>query len=241
MRVRERESRVVLLEKMRSQAFSFMQMLPADDCSARREYISAGKRETGEREKRKPARRPLIKLILVGGALAHSALLAHDDLLSRRSKAINRMEKIIDLLCNLLCCWVAEAAVAAATLSQKEARGRYIGEFIQYLRANGRECVHLKIMRSLSHSPARTVTQKAGRRFACELLKTERASGCCMASFLFFIASLPRAVKFSLSANIHIYLLLVSKQLRHGIKQNSQHKCLLLNKSNPDHSINILF
>lgn len=129
------------------------------------------------------------------------------------------MEKIIDLLCNLLCCWVA---AAAATLSQKEARGRYIGEFIQYLRASeSKLCVHLKIMRSLSHSPARTVTQKAGRRFACELLKTERASGCCMASFLFFIASLPRAVKFSLSANIHIYLLLVSKQLRHGIKQNS--------------------
>jgi hypothetical protein len=38
-------------------------------------------------------------------------------------------------------------------------------------------------------SRPRTVTQKAGRRFGCELLKTERASsGCCMASFLFFIA-----------------------------------------------------
>lgn len=87
-----------------------------------------------EREKKKETSRPLIKLILLGCSRTFCTACTRRDLLSRRSKAINRMEKIIDLLCNLLCCCWWCGWQRRRRRSCKKRHGRYIGEFIQYLR-----------------------------------------------------------------------------------------------------------
>lgn len=87
---------------------------PLCKCFQSREYISG---EPSEQERKKETSRPLIKLILLRRAARTfcTACTRPSLSLSRRcSKAINRMEKIIDLLCNLLCCWMASAAATLA-------------------------------------------------------------------------------------------------------------------------------